>query len=162
MSEWVLAEELTLRDVQEHPVWEFISDEGVSPDTAVRPVPNHPVRDLKGRLLGTQVRLRNGTYHWAILSNISLDSLRETRHFLCVSIEKNGRWFHLARYHDVDYEERGPAGLAGFLGLSISEILPIEYDISALAVGDPSVLKGTIPREPEERLSLDELVRMCL
>ena len=30
-----------------------------------------------------------------------------TEHFLTLSIERNGHWFMLARYHDPDYDESG-------------------------------------------------------
>jgi hypothetical protein len=34
--------------------------------------------------------------------------------------------------------------VADFLQLSVSEIFPISYDISAYAIGHPEVLKGLI------------------
>jgi len=162
MKKWILYERLTLNDVADHPVWEYVNDEAKAPETAVRPVEQLPVKHLAGRFVGTRVRLHNGSYQWAMLSNISLGNLRLTKHFLCVGIEKDGRWFELARYHDVDFERRSPTELAKFLGLLVSEVFPIEYDISQFAIGLPAILRGTIPETPEERLSKDELLKLAL
>ncbi len=161
-ADWRLAENLTPADVQEHPVWEFVTDVPDAPDTAVRPVDELPVQNLSGRLVGIRIRLRNGSWHWAILSNVSLRNPRATKHFLCIVIEKNGRWFELARYHDVDFERRSPTQLAKFLDLPLADVFPMEYDISDFADGEPSVIKGTVPETPEERLTDDQLIELSL
>lgn len=75
---------------------------------------------------------------------------------------KDSRWFELARYHDADFERRSPAELAKFIGLPVSDIFPIKYDISDVAVGDPAVLKGTVRAEPEERLTQDQIIDLAL
>lgn len=161
-TKWHLAEELTREDVQKHPVWEFINDETHAPDSAVRPVGTLPVNDLDGRLVGTKIKLHNGSRHWAILGNFSLKKPRTTKHFLTVSIEKDGRWFALARYHDVDFEERSPAQLAKFLGHPFTEVFPMEYDLSYVVEGEPSVIIGNIPEIPDERLTGDQLIELPL
>ena len=81
---------------------------------------------------------------------------------LWAQVEKRGRWFDLARYHDVDYARRGPEQLAQFLALPVSSIFPIEYDLSDLVSADPDLVKGTIPLEPQEKLSQDELTQLAL
>jgi hypothetical protein len=68
----------------------------------------------------------------------------------------------LARYFDVDYERRGPQQLADFLGLEICEVFPISYDISFVAIGENAVLKGSIPAEPEVKLSKSEIIRLSI
>ena len=83
-SDRKLVEELTPADLQAHPIWEFVTDVPGASETAVRPFTQLPATDLVGRLVGTMVRLSNGTSRWAILSNISLRNPRSTRHFLCV------------------------------------------------------------------------------
>jgi len=112
--------------------------------------------------VGTRVEFHGGSLHWAILSNISLSNARSTKHFLCVSIDKNNRWFHLARYHDADYECRSPAELAKFIGAPVSDIFPIKYDISRVAAGDRVVFKGLVPEQPSERLTQEQLVALAL
>jgi len=162
MKEWVLTDKLTVNDLRGVPVWEYVNDESVAPDTAVRPVRELPVEDLTGRLVGTRVVFSNGSQYWAILNNVSLKSMRSTKHFLGVWIEKDGRWFELARYHDADFERRSPAELARFIGLPVSDVFPIKYDITDVAIGDPAVLKGTVEAEPEERLTRDQIIDLAL
>ena len=160
--DWKLTEALTSTDLKKHPIWEYITDDAKAPETAVRPVMDLPAHHLGGRLVGAPVKLHNGEQHWAICSNISLRSLIATTHFLCLWIEKNGQWFALARYHDVDFQKRSPRKLAEFLGLPIDDVFPIEYDISKFAVGDEAVLKGSIAEVLEEQLSEDELIQLAL
>ena len=161
-SRWKFAEDVTVADLEAHPVWEFVMQEDRVPDTAVRPVTRIPVKGLSCRLVGTRIRLHNGTVRWALLGNISLRNPRATLHFLCVTVEENGQWFDLAPYHDTDFERRGPSALAAFLHLTTQEVFPIEYDISAVARGLPSVVRGSIPETVAERLTRDELLELCL
>lgn len=151
-------EKLTVSDLSNHPVWEYIA----AGETAVRPVGNLPVDSLRARVVGTMVQLANGSRVWAIVSGISLRDPRSTKHFLTLSVEDQGAWFHLARYHDVDYDQRGPKRLAEFLGLPMSSVFPIEYDLTDIVSADAVLVKGAIPREPEERLSEDELIQLAL
>lgn len=162
MQDWVLVDNLTVELLRAHPVWEYVNQEESVPDTAVRPVNELPVDDLGNRLVGAQITLNNGSVRWATLGNISLAAPRATQHFLCVSIEGSGTWFHLARYFDVDFEHRGPAALAQFLGFPVSDVFPMRYDISALVLGGSSVAKGEIQEEPQERLSLDQIIELAL
>jgi hypothetical protein len=87
---------------------------------------------------------------------------RATKHFLTVSLERDGAWFDLARYFDVDYDRRGPRQLAEFLGLAITDVFPITYDLSDIAVGSLDTLKGCISQEPDGRLSEDDLIELTL
>jgi hypothetical protein len=162
MREWILTDSLTSADLKNHPVWEYVNDESIAPETAIWPVQDLPVHDLNGRLTGTQVRFHDGSYHWAILNNISLQNARSTKHFLGIWIEKDGRWFELARYHDEDFEHRSPAELAKFIGIPVTEIFPIAYDISQIADGIPTVIRGKIPEVPEEQLTEEQLFELAL
>ena len=85
-----------------------------------------------------------------------------TEHFLTLSIERDARWFTLARYHDLDRTENGPHALARFLGLSIEEVFPISYDIRQYVNGEAAALSGYIHEEPRERLSRTEIIRMAV
>ena len=150
-------DELSSEDFLKHPVWEYTGCE-----LSVVPVNVLPVRSLANRLVGTEVELANESHVWACLSNISLSCLRHNQHFLVVSVEKEGVWFHLARYHDVDFDQRGPEKLAEYLGLPLGDVFPIAYDISAVVARDMPLARGVIPAEPPERLSMDELIQMAL
>ena len=152
--------DLTVRDLAEFPVWEFVA--GADGSFYVEPVERLPVTDLRNRVVGTTVLLRSGELCWAILGNIDLRNKRCTEHFLTLSVEKGSRWFDLARYHDVDYARRGPEQLGRFLGLPLSSIFPIEYDISGVASAHPGLLKGSVPLEPGEVLPQDKLIQLAL
>lgn len=154
-----LTSNLTADDLLEHPVWEYVGD---ASEISVQPIDDLPVCRLRGRLVGTKIRLHNGLWLWAILSNVSLQDPKVTKHFLSVWVHKEGVWFELARYHDVDYEKRSPLRLAKFLGLHVSDVFPLEYDITDIAVGNQAALKGTIPEIPQERLTEEELIELAL
>src|SRR5262249_59029714 len=87
---------------------------------------------------------------------------RLTTHFLTLSVERDGRWFHVARYHDFDYEERAPEKLAAFLGLAVNEVFPITYDLRPYANGDPRALHGMIPEAPAEKLTRAEIIALAV
>jgi hypothetical protein len=150
-------ESLAASDLQTHPVWQ-LEDGGVH----VKPVKRWPVESLLGKLVGTRVRLANGSEVWAILGNLSPRNPRSTQHFLTASIERDGKWFALARYHDFDAAARGPEALASFLGLAVADVFPISYDVRRYAKGDPAALAGTIEREPRERLNRAEIIALAV
>jgi hypothetical protein len=133
-----------------------------SDDTTVRPVKRIPVANLTGKVVGVQAVLANGGRVWALLGNVDSSNPRFTQHFLTVSVERDGRWFHLARYHDYDRDQRGPEELARFLGLALSDVFPLSYDIRQCSKGDPSALMGTITAEPAEKLSRAEIIGLAV
>jgi hypothetical protein len=151
-------EKINVTDISNYPVWEYATNG----ETIVRPVCDSTVNSLQNRIVGTIVKLANGKRLWAILSGISLKDRRSTEHFLTLSIEKDGAWFHLARYFDVDYDKRNPRRLAEFLGLHVSDVFPIEYDLSEVVDADVVLLKGSVPFEPKEKLSEDELMELAV
>jgi len=64
-----------------------------------------------------------------------------TEHFLTLSIESGGKWFHLARYHDFNRAEHGPEALAHCLGLRVDGA----FASNIAADGDASVpLAGSL------------------
>lgn len=148
---------LVIDDFQRSPVWEFTNeDEQDLDETAVRPVNPLPVTDLGNRICGTQVVLANGRRVWAIIGNVDVADPRKTEQFLGISLEKNGSWFHVASYSAFDFAERGPDRAAEFLGLPVDEVFPIAYDLRQIAEGNAGSLRGEIPKEPRERLTLEE------
>jgi hypothetical protein len=154
-------DDMDLNDFRVSPVWEFANDresEGVLP---VRPVLDLPARTLSNRFVGTKVCLANGQCLPAIVGNVSESDAYRTHHFLSLNLYK-GKWFCLARYHDIDSEQHGPAALAAFLGLPIQDVFPIAYDIRDHCAGSAAALAGTIEAEPKERLTKGELVKLAL
>jgi len=153
--------QLDVADLTKYPVWEYTNTEEVD-ELQVKPVVDLPVGTLRNRVVGTQVRLHNGSERWAVLSNVSLRDPRRTRHFLVLSLERNRQWFHLARYFDADYEAAGPAQLAAFLGLPIDDVFPMTYDLSGVAVGAGEAVRGTVLREIPDKVTDRELMRMSV
>lgn len=150
---------LSVSDLIDHPIWEYKNTESDGEDeTAIVPVEEIPVDDLSNRLIGLKVTLSSGAQNWAILGNLSLKDSMNNRHFLTVSLERDGKWFDLARYHDADFSLRGPAQAAMFLNLPVSSIFPIAYDIRKICRGIPALLTGSIPSEVSEKLSSKELM----
>ena len=155
------AESLTVADFKAHPVWEFLNDDEIG-ETMARPVEKLPVETLDDRLMGTQVRLANGLEVWGLFGNFDVTNPRATQHFLALSIERGGKWFHLARYHDVDFASRGPEALARFLGLGVEDVFPITVDVRRYVRGDPAAVTAIVLREPRERLTNEELIAMSI
>jgi hypothetical protein len=109
------------------------------------------------------VRTPSGRTITTCLGNVSLGNAAATEHFLTLTVfQGDGAQFHLARYHDTDYAERGPDALAAFLGWPVAEVFPLAYDLSAVAQGLPEVVRGAIHREPPRRLSKEELIALSL
>jgi hypothetical protein len=152
---------IRVSDLEQHPVWETILDDEAD-DPSVFPVDALPVTNLGSRFVATRVHLANGKQVWAMLFNVDPTDSRKTEHLVQLRIEHNGAWFWLARYWDIDADRNGPDAFAQFLGLSVDEVFPIHYDLTGLAIGLPSVIKGQILKEPRERLPEDEIIRMCV
>lgn len=152
---------LTPTDLQQHAIWQYVSNP-TGDETMVRPVKRLPVSDLTGKLIGTEVVLANGQKVWALIGNVNATNPRLTEHFLTLSIERDGEWFHVARYHDFDHEQRGPDKLASFLGLPVADIYPVSYDLRAYAKGDPAALCRAIPKEPSEKLTRAEIIGLAV
>jgi hypothetical protein len=145
-------------DIQANPVWKFCS----GGEMAIEPVKKIPCVTLNGRIVGTQVELADSTKVWALLGNIDTENPAFSKHFITLSIESNGDWFHLARYHDYDYDVRGPAKLSEWLSKPLEQVFPIAYDIRHVFKGESVVLKGTIEREPSRKLTRAEIIAMAV
>src|SRR5215218_10298466 len=109
---------LTVADLAAHPVWEYVNVDELF-DPLVRPVKEIPVESFLHKEIGAQVRLANGLLVWALIANVDATDPRVAEHFAALSIERRGKWFHLARYHDFNFATQGPEALARFLGLSV-------------------------------------------
>jgi hypothetical protein len=154
-------DDLSPTDLKACAVWQFTDDESLN-ETVVCPVRMLPVKSLTRRIVGTAVHLSNGSEEWAFLSNIDLMNPQWNPHLTTITVLSNRGRFHLARYHDIDNRENGPMALATFLQIPIDEVFPISYDISSLAVGNPLSLRGWIDKEPPERLTRGEIIKLAL
>jgi hypothetical protein len=152
---------LTTNDLATHRIWEY-TDGPTGDETWIRPVKGARVASLTGKFVATRITLENGERPWAMIGNVDLGNAKLTKHFLTVSVEHNGRWFHLARYHDHDYADRGPQQLANFLGTSIAAVFPISYDISNEVGRESEAAKGSIVADPEEKLTRAEIIALAV
>lgn len=152
---------LSAADLAVRPVWTYSGDDHED-EPMVRPVARLPVSSLAGKLVGTKVRLHYGSEVWALVGNIDSHNRRLNQHFITISIERDGRWFHLARYHDHDYAERGPEQLAAFLGTGVDEVFPIKYDVRPYVLGDSDALVGMILSAPTERLTRAQIIALAV
>ncbi len=155
-------EKLTIKDLKSCAVWEFLPESPSRDETWVRPVESLPVADLGGKVVGTQVQLNDGTETWAQLGNVDVDGPKRTALFLTVAIKVTGGWFHLARYFDFDFDDRGPSQLATALDKDVDDIFPINYDIRNAAIGELGSVCGTIRKSPKFRLSQQEIMAMAV
>jgi hypothetical protein len=163
MHELKVVEDLKVDDLKTFPVWQYTnSDEEEVGETAVRPVKRTPVKTLNGRLVGTQVTLANGKKRWGTIEHVDESNPRLTQHFLTLAIFDRGRWFTMARYHDIDSGKRGPQALATFLRLPIDEVFPITYDIRPYCLGERDSLSGTIEKRPRERLTRAQVIALAV
>ena len=143
-----------------HPLWEFALDrEEEQGETAIRPVKRLPVDSLTNKVAVVSVTLAGGMICKAMLSNVDLQNKRKTEQFITLSVESEGKWFHLARYFDGD-ENHSSDNLARFLNLHTNLVFPVSYDLTGIAIGLEDVVKGQIPRVPKEILSSDERMKL--
>jgi hypothetical protein len=148
-------------DLKVHPIWRFVSDD--EPDeTYVLPAGARRVTRLTGKIVGVEVTLADGSRRWALFSNVDRDSPELTEHFITLSLFIAGRWFHLARYHDVDAREHGPRALAAALRRPISKVFPIRYNLRAFLRNAPPWLEGAIRRSPRQRLSRAQIIALAV
>ncbi len=154
-------ESLRPADISAHPIWRFVS--GDEPDeTWVVPTASRRSARLSGRVIGTQVTLADGSRRWALLSNIDPDNPQLTTHFLSLSLFIGGKWFHLARYHDVGARRHGPRALAAALHRPLGKVFPMRYDLRPYVRSGPSWLEGVVDRSPRNRLTRAEIIALSV
>src|SRR5687767_1136397 len=104
------ADKLKVGDLKKYPVWEFENND--EDEMQVRAILRLPAKSLSCRLIGSQVTLANGDKIFGLFGNVDNKNAKINQHFLTLSLDIRGKWFHLARYHDVYYKKHGPVALA--------------------------------------------------
>jgi hypothetical protein len=74
-------DDLSSDDLKACAVWQFANDDESS-ETVVCPVPDLPVDHLDGRLVGTFLRLANGSEVHGFLGNLDLVESEWNEHFI--------------------------------------------------------------------------------
>jgi len=157
----VPVEKLTEAMLRANPVWEFCNDDEAG-ETLVKPVKKLPIASSKGRLVGCELRLADGSTMFGFLGNLDLTKADRNQHLLTLSLFFNGLIEHLARYHDIDSSDSGPASLAKKIGKKEEDIFPMSYDLSCYAIGSDDCIHGSIQKEPKQRLSRSEIIMLAL
>lgn len=152
---------LTVEDIKKCPTWRF-TNRNLDDDLEIESVLERPCTDVRSLIVGCQLRLADGVCVWGLLQNVDPTTPSRNDHFLTATIDCNCQWFPLARYHDVDVNERGPLALSHALGKDISSIFPLSYDIRSEVGFDAAGLVGSICIEPHARLSRKEIIELAL
>ena len=140
-----------------NPIWRFVSSD-VPDETWVSPISGRRTSSLVGKVVRTNVVFADGTECWALFGNVDPTNAELTEHFLALSLYLNGKWFHLARYHDVDVKTRGPRALAAALERRTSKVFPIRYDLRPFVRGDFPALLGVVRQHPRRRLTRAQII----
>jgi hypothetical protein len=153
-------DELDIGDLRACLVWRFTnSDED---ELEIESCVKDQYANLDGLIIGNRVSFSDGSSHWALFQNVSLADQRVNDHFLTLTIHREGKWFPLARYHDVGHQQYGPPALADFMKKRISDVFPIHYDLRNTLNSDSSLLTGVVPAEPSVRLTEDQIISLAL
>ncbi|MFN7733469.1 MAG: hypothetical protein ACK5OB_16350 [Pirellula sp.] len=150
---------LTQHDLEKHRVWRFANNRE---EWTLKPVTRLPCVDLKNKVASTKLMFADGSVHWGLVGNFDVEDRASNEHFLTVSILHEGRWFHLARYFDHDFSERGPEALAAFFSKSMDEIFPISGSLAGLLAASANDLELIVPAKPSKMLRLEELMAMAV
>ncbi|PQO26521.1 hypothetical protein [Blastopirellula marina] len=153
--------DLTVSDVQADPIWRF-TNENPDDDLEVESVKETHFSNLSGLIIASQVEFADSSKHLALLQNVSLAGQKVNDHFLSLTIEMNGDWFPLARYHDAAIENFGPEQLAAFVGKAVKDVFPIRYDLRETLHSDSMRLAGFVRDVPISPLTDDELISLAL
>jgi len=146
-------------DFIDHPVWEFgLSD---SEELWIENV-DVPVSSLGGRLVGALVTLANGTRVFAMFYNLRFDDSDAAVIFLGVAIWNGSAWVHLPRPCDFGDIADDLQTAAKELGLALSEIYPLRFDLRSVLENDSPGLVRCLDLPVKTTLSMDELVAMAL
>ena len=142
-------------------MWRFVRTD--EPDESwVVPLAGRRVSSFTAKIVGTEVTLADGSRLWALFGNVDPANPELTEHFLSASFFVNRKWFHLARYHDVDVEKRGPRALASALNRRLSDVFPIQYDLRPFARGNHPALANVIRQRPRKRLTRAQVIALAV
>jgi hypothetical protein len=149
---------LTLSLVRQTPIWH--STPSKDGDLWVKPELRSQLSSLKNCLIATDTTMADGSCITALIENIHVENLNLTKHYLQAHFRIDGRWWCMARYHDLDYDQKGASGLAMRLGKSIEQVFPLTYDIQEFCTVESEALCGAISANPINRLTRKEIMRM--
>jgi hypothetical protein len=155
------ANKLTPKDWKKYPVWTFDSGNEGQPgrdETWMVPVKKLPATDITNGGCRAKATLACAKPITLVLCGVDLNpeqTLKVMAQYRVKPMTKAERAEYLkpttphfrifVKGEWWDSELNGPGDLTEGLGLTIQEIFPIDYDISAFAVGIDYAVKGKIP-----------------
>jgi len=163
-------DKLTPNDWKKHPVWTFDLDNETKPgrdETWMVPLKKLPATDLRNCGCNGNAKLACGlpvtVVLWSVKLKSDLDEDELWKNFarlrsaagraplsnaLQYGIWVKDRWWLTEREGGFmslgDYKKRDPNELAQALGLDIDKVFPINYDISSVAVGPDTIVRGKL------------------
>jgi Zn-finger nucleic acid-binding protein len=132
------------------PVWTFDCENEGAPgrdETWLTPVPPEslPVAEDFGGVIATDLTLANGQRVFGTLYRLSPLDLALTRAFLILTVFQGERTRGFSHYPmALERDEDAAQDLSDFLGLPVSSVFPISYDVSALVRGLDEVVRGSV------------------
>jgi hypothetical protein len=148
-----LFHDITFEEFKKHPIWTFLQMDDESGDWWMLAEDKFPLKAPVFTYICIPVRLANGKEVWAKIQNIDFNNAAITEEFLCIELEKDGRWHHLTEYN---LNDKGPDNLAKFLGMSVDDVFPITYDLRPYVAGDEYPVVGKIYKTPRIRRTDEE------
>lgn len=128
----------------------------------IAPVESLPPKTMQSIVVGTEVQLADGCRKWAILQNLSLAGQKVNDHLLNITLDVDGSWFPLARYHDPWNETYGTKKLAELLDRKLDEIFPIKYDFRREIKSDNQAFVGEVKLKPNTVFTSDQIMQLVL
>ena len=152
--------DISVDDLSKYPVWNQLDfdEQGemlVSPEIALPTI-------LSWRMLvAIQVELASSEKIWALMGNISPAGEDAFENLIKISFRLGEKWFHLARHFDPEYPRLGPEALARAVGLSLSDVFPIRYDIRPYFIDAPHYFSGALQIHPRTKLTREQMRQLA-
>lgn len=112
-------------------------------------------------MVSCQVTLASGERVWTLIEFLKVELPKLSEHWRrFYFLLPNGRWFRLARYHDIGGLQgiAGPKALAKALKRKNSEVFPFRFDVSEVCTLRSTALADVIAIKPRERLTLEQIM----
>lgn len=155
--------DLTPDDLVSNWLYKFVPSR--SGALTVVPVYVKKTAKFAGKMVACKVEFANKSEHWALIEGLDLEVPEFSRHHREIHIFLNDSgWFQLAQYFDGPAIKaiRGEEVLARKMGLSLSEIFPIHFDVRDRSNINSDCLRGDFEINPTWGRSLAEIMSLLV
>jgi hypothetical protein len=142
------AADFVVEDFFDSPVWRYKAAEHLEvgeDESWMLPTLEYPVSDMFGHVVGTQVQLADGSSTWVAIFNTwstNPEMNEKSQSFMFLSDDDRCVWSPSGNHGNTGLV--GAEVVAAFLNRSLESVFPFQYDISAFANGDASVLRRAV------------------